>query len=167
LAAVKTLVIAALDKEGIALNKAAKAEFDKIVADELAQGSDLKTAITKALVALKTNTNRQAVDKETAAKVANKVATDALNTSLKSLLGWIGLIIIAVTAVVAIFQAWSKAQEEAAKRHAEEMKERAEATLEEAQAYKTAREEYEQLLDTYKTAIENNDGTVGAQEAIA
>ena len=167
LAAIKTLVIAALDKEGIALNKAAKAEFDKIVADELAQGSDLKTAITKALVALKTNTSRQAVDKETAAKVANKVATDALNTSLKSLLGWIGLIIIAVTAVVAIFQAWSKAQEEAAKRHAEGMKERAEATLEEAQAYKTAREEYEQLLDTYKTAIENNDGTVGAQEAIA
>jgi hypothetical protein len=36
LAAVKTLVIAALKKEGIELNATAKAQLDKLIADELA-----------------------------------------------------------------------------------------------------------------------------------
>jgi hypothetical protein len=58
LAAVKTLVIGALKREGIALNKNAEAQFDNVVKTEMAQGADLKTAITKALVTLKTNTNR-------------------------------------------------------------------------------------------------------------
>ena len=162
LAAIKTLVITALDKEGIALNRAAKAEFEKIVADELAQGSDLKTAITKALVTLTTNKNKQAVNAETAAKVANKVATDALNVSLKSLLGPIGLIIAAIGVIIGLFTAWSEKQKQMAETRAED----AEASREQIRTLKEETRAVKDLYDAYLSAAGALDGSQSSKDAL-
>jgi hypothetical protein len=52
------------------------------------------------------------ISADTAAKIANKIATDSLKTSIMGLLGPIGLVIAAVTAAIAIFTAWKKSEEE-------------------------------------------------------
>ena len=158
LAAVKTLVIAALKKEGIELNATAKAQLDKLIADELAQGSDLKTAITKALVTLRTRANKQAVKDETAAKVANKIATDALNISLKSLLGWIALIIAAIGILVYALQAWQQNQEKIAQARLDD----AEAAREQVDALKEETKTLKELYNTYlsaKSAVDSSESS--------
>lgn len=152
--------VAAMQAEGLALDKNKRAYIARLVAQKVANGAT-KEEIATFLA------SKLGIDADTAAKIANKIATDSLKTSIMGLLGPIALIIAAVTAVVAAFTAWNKAQEEAAKWDAEQNQEQVDKIMERVDALRTERQEFEALMKAYEDAKANQDGTAAAQQAIA
>lgn len=106
-------------------------------------------------------------DADTAAKIANKIATDSLKTSISSLLGPIALVVAAMGLLIGVIKAYNKAQEEKAQKERDDRSDQIDSIMEEAEAYKTAREEYQELLKVYNEAVASSDGTAQAQKAIA
>jgi hypothetical protein len=91
---------------------------------------------------------------ETAAKIANKLATDALNISTKALLGPLALVIAAVTAGIAIF----KLSEKQKQKEIEANKKLAETNAKYAEEIgKANREEVEANEELYKQYIEHKN----------
>jgi RNA polymerase-binding transcription factor DksA len=156
----KGVLAAALAAEDISLDKNTLTTVKNKVAAMVLNGAK-KEEIVAYLATI------PGITAETAAKIANKLATDALKTSIMGLLGPIALIIAAVTAVVAAFTAWNKAQEEAAKWDAEQNQEQVDKIMERVDALKTERQEFESLMKAYEDAKANQDGTAAAQQAIA
>lgn len=106
-------------------------------------------------------------DADTASKIANKIATDSLKTSISSLLGPIALVVAAMGLLIGVVKAYNKAKEEEEQRGIENRSAEIDAIMKESEAYRTAREEYQELLKTYNEAIASSDGTAQAQKAIA
>ena len=156
----KGVLAAALAAEDISLDKNTATTVKNKVAAMILNGAK-KEEIIAYLSTI------PGITAETAAKIANKLATDALKTSIMGLLGPIALIIVAITAVVAAFTAWNKAQEEAAKWDAEQNQEQVDKIMERVDALKTERQEFESLMKAYENAKANQDGTAAAQQAIA
>lgn len=158
---------AALKAQNIEITKEEAIKLKSIIASKLKEGISLKEAIATALGTLRTKESKNAINAETAAKIANKTATDALNASTKALLGPVGLIIGAVTAAIAVFTAYSKAQKKAMEEKAEDNKEKVNAIMERVDALKSEREAFDDLMKAYENAKLNQDGTAEAQKAIA
>lgn len=153
-------VSAALKAEGVSLDKNKRAYIARLVSQKLANGASKEEVATFLA-------SKLGIDAETASKIANKIATDSLKTSIMGLLGPIGLIIAAITAVVAAFNAWNKAQEEAAKWDADQNQEQVDKIMERVDALRSEREELADLMRAYEEAKASSDGTVAAQQAIA
>ena len=151
----------------IEITKKEAATLKENIASKLREGASLKEAIAIELGTLRTKQSKNAIDAETAAKIADKTATDALNASTKALLGPIGLIIGVVTAAITVFTAYSKAQKKAMEERAEENKEKVNAIMERVDALKSEREAFDELMKAYENAKLNQDGTAEAQKAIA
>lgn len=158
---------AALKAQNIEITKEEAIKLKSIIASKLKEGVSLKEAIAIALGTLRTKESKNAINAETAAKIADKTATDALNVSTKALLGPIGLVIAAVTVAITAFTAYSKAQKKAMEEKAEDNKEKVNAIMERVDALKSEREAFDDLMKAYENAKLNQDGTADAQKAIA
>ena len=149
----KGVLAAALAAEKVALDANIATEVkEKIVSMVLAG------AKKEEFIAYLTNT--AGIRADTAEKIANKLVTDSLKTSIMGL-------VAAVTVAIAIFNAWKKAQEEAAQWEAEQNQEAVDQIMERVDALKTERQEFESLMKAYEDAKANQDGTAAAQQAIA
>lgn len=165
-ATITGVLVTALKAENIELTKEEAATLKSIIASQLREGASLKEAIATALVTLRSKDAKKAINAETAAKVADKAATDALNTSIKSLLGPIGLAITALTALVAILSAVAKAQEEAAKKAKENRLAEAEASQKAAEEAKKLNDANKELYKTYNDLRMRNDESTTAKEQL-
>ena len=150
---------AAMKAEGLSLDKNKRAYIARLVAQKAASGAT-KEEIAAFLA------SKLGIDADTAAKIANKIATDSLKTSIMGLLGPIGAAVAIITALVAAFNAWNKAQEEKAAKDLENRKKDSEAAIEEANKLEEERKKVEQLYTEYINLQDGLDGSVEAKEAL-
>lgn len=156
----KGVLAAALAAEDISLDKNTATTVKNEVAAMILNGAKKEEIIAYL-------TTIPGITAETAAKIANKLATDALKTSIMGLLGPIALVIAAVTALVAAFNAWEKSQEEARQYNAEQNAEEVKGILNKANAYNEEKKQFDELMAAYESAKNNYDGTAMGQKAIA
>ena len=159
-ATITGVLVTALKAENIEITKEEAAKLKGLIASKLREGASLKEAIATALVTLRSGDAKKAINAETAAKVADKAATDALNISIKSLLGPIGLAIAAITAIISGFKLWSDHMKEAAENARELAKANAEMAMEMAAQTKEEHENYKSLYEEYiknKISLDNSE----------
>lgn len=157
--AIKTITMALSEKHALALTEEQAATIAEMTASEMANGVSAQEAMQHALVAV-------GVDAETAAKIAAKFATDALSTSIKAMLGPIGILLAVLTVVITALQAFANHAKEAAKAAAEARKEEAEASQQAADAAKKLNEEQENLYSTYLKCKASTDDSTTAKEQL-
>ena len=141
---IKGALAAAIESEGVSVSKATLAVLKHNIA-KMVNNNASKQEIANYIA------SKIGCDADTAAKIANKIATDSLTTSIWTLLGPLGLIVAGVTAVVAVFKMWSN--------HMEEIAENAKAAREETAAlaqeeYKKQKEEQNNVNNLYKAYVE-------------
>lgn len=161
-----TLLTGLLKAHGLELDKETASLIQNKIAEEMANGASLESAITTALSTKLTGMNAAITDKDTAAKIANKIAADALGTSLKAMLGPIGWVIAALTALVSILTIVAKKQEEAAKAAKENRLAEAEASQKEADEAKKLNDANMELYKTYNDLRLRNDESTTAKEQL-
>lgn len=152
-------VSAALGKEKLGLDANKQAYISRLVAQKVANKAS-KEEIALFLAA------KLGIDKDTAAKIANKIATDALNVSLKSLLGPIGLVIAALGGIIVVLQRYTQKTKEAAAAAKAEAQESAEAAKQKAQALADEQKALSSLYDQYVDLSAQMDGSTSAKEAL-
>ena len=149
------ILTAATRSEIGALNAETKARL-ALLAKQIISEKLQKEEIANRLV------NILGINKETAAKIANKLATDALNGSIKALLGPIGLVIAAVTAAIAIYKKLQKQKAENIKQTKESAKTAAEEAKAQADKNREEHENYKSLYEAYirnKTSLDNSEAS--------
>ena len=147
-------------KSSFEKRRAAEASFIAALAEKGLTKAGFEAALSQMAVSL-------GLDETEIAALRAKLSVDALKTSLSTLLLPIGLVIAAITTLVAAISIYNKQQKEEAKRNQAADQEKIDNVLKEAEAYETARKEYSKLLDVYEEAIATSDGTATAQQAIA
>ena len=161
-----TLLTGLLKAHGLELDKETASLIQNKIAEEMANGASLESAITTALSTKLTGMNAAITDKDTAAKIANKIAADALGTSLKAMLGPIGWVIAALTALVSILTIVAKKQEEAAKAAKENRLAEAEASQKALDEAKKLNDANMELYKTYNDLRMRNDESTTAKEQL-
>ena len=106
------------------------------------------------------------LDAEAIAALQAKLSTDALNMSLKSLLGPIGIVIGVITALAGVLTFVTKKQEEKIAADKEARKQAAEAAIENAKIITEEKKAIEELYIEYVNLQSKLDGSVESKEAL-
>lgn len=152
---VKGALAAAIKAEGIAVDANTLKTMKKVTAQMVANGAtqeEIAGYIASKLTC----------DADTAAKIANKIATESLKTSIYSLLWPIGLVIAAITALVTAFKLWEQHEEEVIERTRELHKTQASTA---AETFKNQKQEQENVNALYREYINAQNALDGSEES--
>lgn len=156
---IKGALSAALKAEGVSLDKNTLSTTANAVAEAVASGANEKSLAT-------TIANTAGINAETAAKIANTIATKGLGASMMAVVGPILAVVAVIGGVIAAYKLWSKHQEKLAADARESREEIAALAEEQYQAQKEEQKNINDLYTQYINAKNALDDSAASKEAL-